>query len=682
MTALLAIEELSVEGRPPSGIWVETVHRCSVRVDPGEVVALIGESGAGKTTLALAALGYARPGTRFTGGRVLLQGRDVLAMPASRRRDLRGREVAYVAQSAQAALNPAIPVGEQIVESLALHGMGEGAPRRALDLLDLLDLPHPESIARRYPHQISGGQQQRIMMAMALACHPRLLVLDEPTTALDVTTQIEVLKAIKHVIRERDTAAVYVSHDLSVVAQLADRILVMHRGRTVEEGTTAAILTAARQDYTRTLLAAVKPKPGAPPASVAVAIEESPPAGVAVAIEESTPARVAVAMKESTPARVAVAMKESTPAGVPPPGSAGVPPANGPQARPCPAPAGAAGADPPASAVPVLAVRSVDASYERPRPFRQLARERHVLHGVDLEVHPREVLAVVGESGSGKSTLARVVAGLHPPLAGAVALDGEALAPRARRRRREQLRRIQIVFQSPEQSLNPERRVGESLARPLRLYFGMSGSQQADRIAELLEMVGLDPDFAGRFPAELSGGQRQRVSIARAFAARPDVILCDEVLSALDTVVASRILELMKALRERHRVAYVFISHDLATVASIADRVAVMYAGRVVDAGPTGAVFAPPHHPYTQLLIGSVPALRQGWLEEVIASREAEAGMRSNAMLHDLPCPFRRRCPLALPGRCDAEPAPRRQLGEGHTVFCQHGGEALRAAQA
>ena len=650
MTALLAIEELSVEGRPPSGIWVETVHRCSVRVDPGEVVALIGESGAGKTTLALAALGYARPGTRFTGGRVLLQGRDVLAMPASRRRDLRGREVAYVAQSAQAALNPAIPVGEQIVESLALHGMGEGAPRRALDLLDLLDLPHPESLARRYPHQISGGQQQRIMMAMALACHPRLLVLDEPTTALDVTTQIEVLKAIKHVIRERNTAAVYVSHDLSVVAQLADRILVMHRGRTVEEGTTAAILTAARQDYTRTLLAAVKPKPGALPARVAVAMKESPPAGVAGAMKESPPA--------------------------------GVPPANGPQARPCPAPAGAAGTDPPPSAVPVLAVRSVDASYERPRPFRPLARERHVLHGVDLEVHPREVLAVVGESGSGKSTLARVVAGLHPPLAGAVALDGEALAPRARRRRREQLRRIQIVFQSPEQSLNPERRVADALARPLRLYFGMSGSQQADRIAELLEMVGLDPDFAGRFPAELSGGQRQRVSIARAFAARPDVILCDEVLSALDTVVASRILELMKALRERHRVAYVFISHDLATVASIADRVAVMYAGRVVDAGPTGAVFAPPHHPYTQLLIGSVPALRQGWLEEVIASREAEAGMRSNAMLHDLPCPFRRRCPLALPGRCDAEPAPRRQLGEGHTVFCQHGGEALRAAQA
>ena len=612
MTALLAIERLSVEGRPPSGIWVETVRRCSVRVEAGEVVALIGESGAGKTTLALAALGYARPGTRFTGGRVLLQGRDVLTMPVRQRRQLRGKEVAYVAQSAQAALNPAIPVGEQIAESLTLHGMARGSAgeRRILELLDLLDLPHPETIARRYPHQISGGQQQRIMMAMALACRPRLLVLDEPTTALDVTTQIEVLKAIKHVIRERNTAALYVSHDLSVVAQLADRILVMNQGHVVEEGATGAILATPRQHYTRTLLAAVKPKPTAD----AVASRSAP--------------------------------SEAT-----------------------------------AASQPVLAVQAVDASYERARPFQALTRERHVLHGVDLEVYPREVLAVVGESGSGKSTLARVVAGLHPPLAGAVTLGGRTLAGQARRRSREELRRIQIVFQSPEQSLNPERRVGDALARPLELYFGMSGSEKADRIADLLEMVGLEADFAGRFPAELSGGQRQRVSIARAFAARPDIILCDEVLSALDTVVASRILELMKALREDHRVAYVFISHDLATVASIADRVAVMYAGRIVDAGPIDAVFAPPHHPYTQLLIGSVPALRQGWLEEVVASREAEAGMRSNAMLHDLPCPFRRRCPLTVPGRCDVEPAPRRRLGRGHVVFCQHGEEALLAAQ-
>ena len=243
------------------------------------------------------------------------------------------------------------------------------------------------------------------------------------------------------------------------------------------------------------------------------------------------------------------------------------------------------------------------------------------------------------------------------------------------------MRRIQIIFQSPDQSLNPEKRVDDAIGRPLELYFGMSGSAKYDRIAELLEMVGLDPDYAGRFPAELSGGERQRVAIARAFAAEPDVILCDEVLSALDTVVAARVLDLMKALRESHQVAYVFISHDLSTVASIAERVAVMYAGRIVDVGLTGEVFAPPHHPYTQLLINSVPALRQGWLEEVIGSRETEAGMRSNVMLHDPPCPFRMRCPLVIPGTCDSEPAARREMGRGHVVMCQHEEAALVAAQ-
>ncbi|MDE0417229.1 MAG: ABC transporter ATP-binding protein [bacterium] len=610
MTAFLRIEDLVVEGRPPSGIWVETVHRCSVEVQPGEVVALIGESGAGKTTVALAALGYARPGTRFRNGRVFLEGRDVLAMSIAEKRDLRGRDVAYVAQSAQASLNPSIPVGEQIAESLHLHQVAEGADatRRTIELLDLLDIPHPEMIARRYPHQTSGGQQQRIMMAMALACRPRLLVLDEPTTALDVTTQIEVLKAIKSVNRDLGTASIYVSHDLAVVAQVADRILVMNQGHVVEEGETSRILDDAREDYTRTLLGAVKPRP--------------------------SPERTVVDRTVTSGVK------------------------------------------------PVISVMHASASYARQTLFGTIEREQYVLHDIALDVWPREVLAVVGESGSGKSTLARVMAGLHPPLPGArITLDDELLAGRARRRTRDQLRRIQIIFQSPDQSLNPERRVDDAIGRPLELYFGMSGSEKYDRIADLLEMVGLDPDYAGRFPAELSGGERQRVSIARAFAAEPDVILCDEVLSALDTVVAARVLELMKELRESHQVAYVFISHDLSTVASIADRVAVMYAGRIVDAGYTNDVFAPPHHPYTQLLINSVPALRQGWLEEVINSREAEAGMRSNVMLHDRPCPFRMRCPLVISGTCDREPAPAREMGHGHIVMCQHDESALRAAQ-
>ena len=321
---------------------------------------------------------------------------------------------------------------------------------------------------------------------------------------------------------------------------------------------------------------------------------------------------------------------------------------------------------------PIMTVRGIDATYIKPGMFQKIEREQHVLHEVEIDVFPREVLAVVGESGSGKSTLARVMAGLHPPLTGEIALDGQVLPPHSRQRTTEQLRRIQIIFQSPDQSLNPERRIDDAIGRPLELYFGMKGSEKQDRIAELLEMVGLDPDYAGRFPAELSGGQRQRISIARAFAAKPDIILCDEVLSSLDTVVAARVLDLMCELREKHKVAYVFISHDLSTIASIADRVAVMYAGRIVDAGLTKEVFSPPHHPYTQLLINSVPALRQGWLEDVIATREASAGMQSNVMLHDRACPFRVRCPLVIEGKCGSEPPPRREMGLHHVVYCQH----------
>jgi peptide/nickel transport system ATP-binding protein len=517
--------------------------------------------------------------------------------------------VAYVAQSAQAALNPAIQVGEQVSEGLVLHDLAGPAEARAraIELLTRLDLPDPPALAQRYPHQASGGQQQRIMIAMALACAPKLLVLDEPTTALDVTTQIEVLQAIKDVIRERDAAAIYVSHDLAVVAQVADRIVVMNRGAIVEQGTTEEILHRPKEPYTRTLMAAVKPKPrpGAP----------------------------------------------------------------GPIAAPRPA------------EQPLLAVRGLGASYARPKFLQAPRREDNVLHEVSLEVYPREVLALVGESGCGKSTLARVIAGLHPPVAGQVLLQGVPLAPTSRRRPVADLRRIQIVFQSPDQSLNPEQRIEEAIGRPLRLYFDLTGPERSARIAELLRMVGLPEDYAGRYPSELSGGERQRVSLARAFAAEPDLILCDEVLSSLDTVVAAQVLDLMRELKDRHRVAYLFISHDLATVATIADRVAVLYAGRIVDVGPTGAVFGPPHHPYTQLLLSSVPELRQGWLEEVVGSREAQAGRRGLHAYHDALCPFRNRCPLAVGGLCDREPPPVRDLGGGHAVACHRDGAELAAAQ-
>lgn len=608
MAPVLQIDDLKVEGRTPRGVWVPTVRGVSLAVQPGEVVALIGESGAGKTTVALASLCYMRPGTRVVGGKVTLGGVDIFALDARARRVARGRDVAYVAQSAQAALNPAITIGEQVAEPLLLHGIAtpEEARKRATALLARLDLPNPQELSRRYPHQTSGGQQQRVMAAMALTCTPKLLVLDEPTTALDVTTQIEVLKAIKDVIREHGSAAIYVSHDLAVVAQIADRIIVMKDGATVEEGPTAEIIERPKQPYTRQLIGAVKPRP-------------SGGGGVAVATD---------------------------------------------------------------TAKALLETDRVCATFVRPTLFRSLGMEDNVLQDVSIDVRPREVVALVGESGSGKSTLARVIAGLHPALSGEVRLGDRALAMRARKRDRDALRRIQVIFQSPDLSLNPEQRIEEAIGRPLELYFGLTGAKRAERVAELLIMVGLPADYAGRYPSELSGGQRQRVSIARAFGARPDLVLCDEILSSLDTIVAAQVLELMRDLRAKHDVAYLFISHDLATVATIADRVVVLYAGRVAEAGPTASVFSPPHHPYTALLLSSVPALRQGWLEEVIATRPPTQAQTGTAVPKDIGCPFRTRCPVVVEGTCDRVAPPARRTPAGQTIYCHRELDELRAAQA
>jgi peptide/nickel transport system ATP-binding protein len=537
---LLEIRNLRIEATiyPPGEAPREAVlvDDVSVSVAKGRVLGLIGESGAGKSTIGLSAMAYGRGGVRLTGGEVRLNGRNIRGAGASDLRALRGREVTYVAQSAAAAFNPAKRLMEQVIEATLLHGLASRpeAEARARALFAKLGLPDPQNFGNRYPHQVSGGQLQRAMTAMALCPKPDLVIFDEPTTALDVTTQIDVLAAIKEAIRDTGVAALYITHDLAVVAQVADDILVLRGGKAVEYGPTGQIIDAPREDYTRAL--------------------------------------------------VSVRSIE--------------------HAEKAPAP-------------PVLSVQGVTARY-RGTTF-------DVLKNVSVEVAPGQTLAVVGESGSGKSTLARAITGLLPPSAGRISFAGRVLSADLAGRSKDDLREVQMIYQMADTAMNPRQTVGTIIGRPLEFYFGLRGGEKARRVQELLDQIEMGRGFADRYPAELSGGQKQRVCIARALAAKPKLMICDEVTSALDPLVADGILKLLLNLQAEEGVAYLFITHDLATVRAIADRIAVMYRGAVVRYGQKSDVLAPPYDDYTDLLLSSVPDMRLGWLEGVLASRRMEA---------------------------------------------------------
>ena len=600
MHALLEVDRLGIDARKDDGSLLPIVKDVSFNVERGEVVALIGESGSGKTTIALSALGYTKPGLVFTGGEVRLNGQDVISMPAEEKRQLRGKRVAYLAQSAAATFNPALTIGEQVTESTVLHGQlnPEEANQRAESLYRALELPDPARLGRRYPHQVSGGQLQRLMAAMALCGNPDLLLLDEPTTALDVTTQIEVLKAFKAVIKQEGSAAVYVTHDLSVVAQIADHIVVLYAGDIQEHGTAEQVINRPGHDYTRRLMAAVRPPPAAGQGDNSSNDHERD--------------------------------------------------------------------------VPALEVKNITAGYGKPKSRKSAPM---VLRNVNATIERGHTVGVIGESGCGKSTLARVMSGLLPAKEGDVLLDGESLQPDLKNRTREQLQKVQFVFQMADTALNPSQRIDHILGRPLKFYLGLKGDQKRQRIGELLHMVELPQEFAGRYPEELSGGQKQRINLARALAASPEVLLCDEIISSLDTIVGANIIELLKRLRKETGVSFVFISHDLSTVASFADEIVVLYAGRVVERGRTDRVLSPPYHPYTRLLISSVPELRVGWLEETMQTQEAKAGIDRVVKLTETGCSFFDRCPLAIEGTCDREIPPTRNLGNRHTIECHRSEE-------
>jgi len=528
---LLEIKGLKIEGLSED-VWNPIIKGIDLTLKRGEVLGLIGESGAGKSTLGLAGMGFARPGCRISAGSIVFDGMDLTRLSDAEKRKLWGKRVAYVAQSAAASFNPAHKLIEQYAEAPVWHGvMGTAAAhKQAIDLYGRLRLPAPETIGFRYPHQVSGGQLQRAMTAMAMACRPDLLVFDEPTTALDVTTQIEVLAAIKDVVKQFHTAAIYITHDLAVVAQMADRIMVLRYGELVEEAPTGRMLADPQQAYTKSLWAVRS-------------LRKDEQAGDEV----------------------------------------------------------------------LLRVEHVDASY---------GGSLKVLEDVSVTVPRGRTVAVVGESGSGKSTLARAITGLLPPTKGSVVFDGKPLPPALKDRSKDLLRRMQMIYQMPDTALNPRRRVRDIIGRPLQHQLGLTGAARDKRVVELLRLIELDERYIDRLPSELSGGQKQRVCIARALAVNPDLIICDEVTSALDQIVAEEILKLLLRLQRELKVSYLYITHDLATVKAIADEIVVMHRGRVVQSGAKSAVLKPPHHPYTDLLLASVPEMRTGWLEEVLARRQ------------------------------------------------------------
>jgi len=532
---LLDIKDLRIEALTDTG-WGEIVHGVDLTLKKGEVLGLIGESGAGKSTIGLAAMGYARNGCRISGGSILFKGQDLLKSSDSDLRRLRGRHIAYVAQSAAASFNPAHRLITQYMEVPLTHGILTRAEARsqAIDLYRRLHLPDPEHIGWRYPHQVSGGQLQRAMTAMAMSCQPDLIIFDEPTTALDVTTQLEVLASIREMVRNFNSAAIYITHDLAVVAQMADRIKVLYQGNEVEEQATPVMLSNPRESYTKSLW------------SVRAMTRSLHPL--------------------SDEAR------------------------------------------------PVVKVDNVSAHYGTHK----------VLENISFKLYGGRTLALVGESGSGKSTMARVLAGLLRPTSGKISLDGQDLPPSHKQRSRSVLRQIQIIYQNADTALNPRSTIADIVGRPLEFYHGIRGQARVGQIAEILEMMELDPDeFMHRRPVELSGGQKQRIGIARALAARPKIMICDEVTSALDQLVAEGILQTLQKIQAKTGLAYLFITHDLSAVQAIADECAVMHKGRLVEQGSVRTIMENAREDYTRQLLDCVPQMEPDWLDKRLALREA-----------------------------------------------------------
>ena len=526
---LLEMKDIQIDGFADNR-WHKIIKGMNLKLNKGEVLGLIGESGAGKSTMGKAAMGYTQPGCKFVGGSINFDGIDLINISDQEKRNIWSTKIAYVAQSAAASFNPAHKLIFQTIEAAKKSKINNEKflIKDAIQLYKNLQLPDSETIGYRYPHQVSGGQLQRIMTAMAISPRPELIIFDEPTTALDVTTQVEVLAAIRDIVDEFNTAAIYITHDLAVVAQMADRIKVLQYGEEVEEAETRNMLSNPKEKYTKSLWSVrslTKPE------------------------EKSLDT--------------------------------------------------------------ILSLENVNASYGKSK----------VLFNVSVKIPKGKTVAIVGESGSGKTTLAKVITGLLPQTDGNINYNGKTLPSRLEKRTKEQLRKIQMIFQMPDTAINPRQTVEEIIGRPIEFYHGLKKDERKSRVIELLKMIELDENYLYRFPLELSGGQKQRVCIARALAANPELIICDEVTSALDQIVQEEILKLLQKLQNELGVTYIFITHDIATVKAISDQIVVMYQGKVVEQGMKSEILNPPFPEYTNLLLSSVPEMDPNWLTDLLNKR-------------------------------------------------------------
>ena len=660
MTMLVEVHDLTLSYRSGSSL-ARVLHGVTFHIDRGEVLGLVGESGCGKSTVGLALLGYCFNSAVIERGRVLFHGQDLLTLGRAGLDRLRGDRIGFVPQNPTTALNPSMRVGLQICEALILHGRNRhmaDAGRRAAELFDLVGLPRPGEILKRYPHELSGGQQQRVCIALAIACDPVLIVLDEPTTGLDVTTQEQIIALLVDLRARLGTSMLYVTHDLGLLAQIADRIGVMYAGNLVEVAPSRTLFAGPRHPYTQGLIGSL-PRIDDPegtalrPLRGLLLRQELPPGCPFSPRCDHAVAGCAQHRQGLEPVATGheVACQRWRELGKQPPGRS----AAGKRAKR------------PAGAAPLLCIDGLSIAYGVGRgllgrffPRRQLV----VVNDLSLEIGRGETFALVGESGSGKSTVARAISGLLPPISGTISLDGATLALSVKARSSDQRRAIQYIFQNPDASLNPRAKVGTILGRPLRMFGGSARGKTGEAIAAALADVRLEGTYQHRYPDELSGGERQRVAIARALIAGPVLLLCDEILSALDVSVQANIIELLRKLRSERDVAMLFISHDLSVVRTLADRVGVLFGGVLLESGPVEEIFRPPYHPYTLSLLEAVPHIeterRRKGPGPAVAG-ESTAGAR---------CVYAGRCRWQLGEKCVKEPPPWQRSGKGLAIRC------------